>query len=121
MRTLHRICAFLLIALGVVHTALTPVFYGRLSPGAMWFAGSGLAMIFVGFLNVAFGRVVGRDAVIRALCYAANLTTLVFGVLIAVVDGEPQVLFGLVLITVMTATAFMLKGRPAEDAPIQKP
>lgn len=121
MRTLHRICAILLIALGVVHTALTPVFYGRLSPGAMWFAGSGLAMIFVGFLNVAFGRVVGRDAVIRALCYAANLLTLVFEVLIVVVDGEPQVLFGLVLITVMTATAFMLKGRPAEDAPIHNP
>lgn len=109
MRTLHKICTYLLIALGVVHAALTPVFYGRLSPGAMWFAGSGLAMIFVGFLNVAFGRVVGRDTVVRALCYASNLLTLVFGVLIVVVDSEPQVLFGLGLIGVMTVTAFMLK------------
>jgi hypothetical protein len=109
MRTLHSICTYLLIALGVVHAALTPVFYGRLSPGAMWFAGSGLAMIFVGFLNVAFGRVVGRDTAVRALCYTANLLTLVFGVLIVVVDSEPQVLFGLGLIGVMTVTAFTLK------------
>ncbi len=109
IRTLHRVCTYSLITLGVVHTSLTPLFYGRLSPGAMWFAGSGLAMIFVGFLNVAFDRSVGRDRVVRALCYVANLLTLVFGVLIVVVDSEPQVLFGLVLITLMTVTALILK------------
>jgi MFS-type transporter involved in bile tolerance (Atg22 family) len=109
VRTLHSICTYLLVALGVVHTALTPVFYGRLSPGAMWFAGSGLAMIFVGFLNVALGRVVGRDTVVRALCYAANLLTLVFGFLIVVVDSEPQVIFGMLLIVTITLTAFLLR------------
>lgn len=109
MRTLHGICTYLLIALGVVHTALTPVFYGRLSPGAMWFAGSGLAMIFVGFLNVALGRGAGRDAVVRILCYVANLLTAVFGAMIVTVDNEPQVLFGMLLIATMTVTAFMLK------------
>jgi hypothetical protein len=110
VKTLHTVSSYLLVGLGVVHTALTPVFYGRLSPGAMWFAGSGLAMISVGFLNVAFGRGVGLDMVIRALCYVANLLTLIFGALVVIVDSEPQVLFGLVLIGVMTVTAFMLKG-----------
>ncbi len=108
-RIIHAVASCLLIALGAVHTGLTPVFYGRLSPGAMWFAGAGLAMVFVGFLNVAFGRVVGRDKVIRALCYAANLLTVAFGVLIVVVDSEPQVIFGMLLIVTITVTAFLLK------------
>ena len=45
LKTLHKISSALLVALGVVHTAPTPVFYGRLSLGAPWFAGSGLAMV----------------------------------------------------------------------------
>ena len=106
---MHKISSWLLVALGVVHTSLTPMFYGRLSPGAMWFAGSGLAMIFVGFLNVILGREAGRDRLVRVLCYVANLVTTVFGFLIVMVDSEPQVIFGLVLISLMTVTAFLVK------------
>jgi len=110
LKIAHKISSWLLIALGVVHTSLTPMFYGRLSPGAMWFAGSGLAMVFVGFLNIAFARDAGRnDRLVRALCYIANLSTLVFVALIVVVDSEPQVIFGLLLIAVMTVTAFLLR------------
>ena len=106
---MHKISSWLLVALGIVHTSLTPMFYGRLSVGAMWFAGSGLAMIFVGFLNVALNRGAGRDRLVRTLCYVANIITAVFGAMIVVVDYEPQVIFGLVLIFLMTITAFMLK------------
>jgi MFS-type transporter involved in bile tolerance (Atg22 family) len=109
LRTLHKICSILLSALGVVHTALTPVFYGRFSLGALWFAGSGLAMIFIGFLNIILSRDAGRDRVVRMLCYSANLITVVFGALIVFLDTEPQVIFGLALIFLMTATAFTLK------------
>src|SRR5215211_8646183 len=98
LRTLHKISSVLLVALGVVHTALTPVFYGRFSLGALWFAGSGLAMIFVGLVNLTLGRDAGRDRVVRTYCYAANLLTLFFGILIVTLDPEPQVIFGLVLI-----------------------
>lgn len=105
----HQLSSWLLAALGLVHTALTPVFYGRLSVGAMWFAGSGLTMMFVGFLNVALNRGAGRDRLVKILCYAANLLTLVFGVMIVFVTNAPQVVFGLVLISVMTATAFMVR------------
>ena len=41
-------------------------------------------------------------------CYAANLLTLGFGLLFVTLDREPQVIFGLVLIVLMTATAFTL-------------
>jgi hypothetical protein len=107
--TIHKNSSWLLVALGVVHTSLTPMFYARLSVGAMWFAGSGLTMIFVGFLNVALSRGAGSDGLVRILCYAANLITSVFGVMLVVVNYEPQVIFGLVLIFLMTITAFLLK------------
>ena len=59
LKTLHKISSALLVALGLVHTALTPVFYGRFSHNALWFAGSGLAMVFVGLLKLTLGRDVG--------------------------------------------------------------
>ena len=110
LRTLHKISSALLAALGVVHTALTPVFYGRFTMGALWFAGSGLAMIFVGLLNLTLSRDVGRDRVVRVFCYAANLLTLGFGLLFVTLDTEPQVIFGMVMIVLMTATAFAVRG-----------
>ena len=108
MKTLHKISSVLLVALGVVHTALTPVFYGKFSHNALWFAGSGLAMIFVGLLNLTLSRDVGRDGLVRIFCYAANLLTVVFGFLMVTMNREAQVLFGFALIVVMTVTAFML-------------
>lgn len=108
-KTLHKISSVLLTALGVVHTAPTPVFYGRFSLGALWFAGAGLAMVFVGLLNIGLSRAFGRDRLMRILCYAANVITTSFGVLLVTVDIEPQVIFGLVLIILMTITAFMLR------------
>lgn len=110
LSTLHKISSSLLIALGTVHAALTPMFYGRFSLNALWFAGSGLTMIFLGFLNIAMRRAAGRDRLVQILCYAANLITTIFGVLLVTVDNEPQVIFGLVLIVLMTVTAFMLRG-----------
>ncbi len=66
-------------------------------------------MIFIGFLNIAMSKDVGRDQLIRMLCYAGNIITVFFGILIVVVNKEPQVILGLVLIVLMTITAFMLK------------
>jgi MFS-type transporter involved in bile tolerance (Atg22 family) len=109
LKTLHKTCAWLLVALGTVHAALTPMFYGRFSLGALWFLGSGLAMIFLGFLNITLGRSAGHDRLARALCYIANLLCTVFGFLLVTLDSEPQVIFGLVLIVLMTVTAFRVR------------
>lgn len=116
LRTLHKISSVLLVALGVIHTGLTPVFYGKFSHNALWFAGSGLTMIFVGFLNIGLTRDVGRDRIVQVLCYAANLLTLFFGFLMITLDREPQVIFGFLLIALMTITAFLIKGAQNQGA-----
>jgi hypothetical protein len=115
LNLLHKISSCLLIALGIVHTSLTPMFYGRLSLNALWFAGSGLTMIFLGLLNIGVNRSMGRDRLMRILCRAANVVTTVFGVLLVTLDSEPQVIFGLVLIILMTATAFMLRDACGDE------
>ena len=108
-RRLHIICAILLVGLGTVHTLFTLTFATRLTQGALWFAGSGLAMIFAGFLNLALSRSgAGRDRTVRALCHVTNALLLVFGILGAAVVNEPQAYFGLALIVVLAATTFML-------------
>jgi len=57
---------------------LTPMFYGRFSLGALWFSGSGLAIIFVGFLNITLSRADGRNRLAQMFCYIANLLVIVF-------------------------------------------
>ena len=117
-RTVHSTASYLLIALGAVHTALTPVFYTRLTPNAMWFAGAGLAMIFVGFLNVILSSATWLDRLSRALVYVANLLTLGFGSVTIYLDGEPQVVFGMLLIATITVSAFLLKRAAPKGSPL---
>jgi hypothetical protein len=112
LNTVHKVSAWLLVALGVVHTSLTPMFYSRFTLGALWFAGSGLAMIFLGFLNITFGRAVGRDRLVQVLSHIANLLCTAFGMMIVTLDMELQVIFGMLLIVILTVTAFMLGVRP---------
>jgi hypothetical protein len=78
----------------------------------VWFAGSGLAMMFLGFLNITFGRVGGRDRLVLVLCHIANLLCTVFGTMIVTLDMEPQVIFGMLLIVILTVTALMLGVSP---------
>ena len=109
MKTAHKVCAWLLVALGAVHTAVTPLVVERFSARAVWFAGAGLAMIFGGFLNVVLnGSRAALSRAGRALCHAANLLMLVFGALAVTVVPEPQAYFALLLIVVVTFTAYTL-------------
>ncbi len=107
-KKLHAASAVLFVALGVVHTLFTFTFATALTQRAVWFAGSGLAMIFAGFLNIARARSAKSDKVVRALCHTANALLVVFGVLAAVAVNEPQAYVGIALIIVMAATTYKL-------------
>lgn len=52
IQTIHKICTVAVLAIGVIHIAATFVFYSSLSEEAVWFAGAGLAGVFVALLNV---------------------------------------------------------------------
>ena len=108
VKRIHQVCTYLLIGLGVVHTSLTPVFNRNLSVDAMYFASAGLAMVVIGFLNIAMSRNLD-DRLTVILGLIANVLFTIFGALTAWVLKEPQAYFGIVLLLTITATSFLLR------------
>ena len=62
LRAAYEICLWLIAALGCAHLAFAFHDYDEFSLGAMWYAGSGLALVFAGFLNDAHPRGGGATA-----------------------------------------------------------
>lgn len=56
MKTIHVACAYVLANLGVLHTMLTPLFSPGFSTDTLWFAGTGLGILFLGLFNLAVIR-----------------------------------------------------------------
>ena len=75
LRIAYRTCAWLIVALGLLRIAFTPFNYGGLTVGALWFIGSGLALVLAGFLSLILLREgAGHDRFARLLCQIANLS-----------------------------------------------
>jgi hypothetical protein len=77
VRLLLEIVTGLIIAVRCLHIGFTPFSYDRFDMDAMWFVGTGVAIILAGFLNVAVVRAEDRvvraeDRVVRALCFMTN-------------------------------------------------
>ena len=94
MRIFYKIVTGLIIALGSLHSTLTFVFYKEFSPRALWFFGTGLALVMLGFLNVANYRH-GDDKTIRLLCAVSNLIFTALFTAASFIMFEPQVLVGI--------------------------
>jgi hypothetical protein len=104
---IYKIVTFLAIALGVVHLAFTACL-DAFDLNALWFFGSGLAIIFAGFLNLALIRISPKDSLVRALCIVANLTvTILFIIALLTVLQEPQVFVGIGIFALATVFSFL--------------
>jgi hypothetical protein len=110
LRTIHTVCTYLIIALGVLHLVFTFHDYDAFTLRALWFAGAGFAIMFAGFLNLSLLRLAGRDAVVRALCVITNLLCAsLFGAALWLMQ-QPQVFVGVALFAV--AAVASLAARP---------
>ncbi len=99
MKHFYRISAYLLL-IGVIHTALTPLFYDQFSQEALWFAGTGLALIYLSLLNLVAER--NRTKGMLKICVAANLVGLVYGILIVIALPEVQAFISLFIFLAVT-------------------
>lgn len=98
MKTAYKICAWLIVALGCAHALVTLHDYGEFSLRALWFFGSGLALVFAGFLNVAHLRAAaGRDPLVRALTVLTNILCALLFVAALSLMRQPQVFAGVAL------------------------
>lgn len=113
MKKLYKISSHFLM-LGVIHTALTPVFYNEFSEDALWFAGTGLALIFLSLLNIAAERVFERW--ILDICIAANLVGTIYSILTVIALPEIQaVISSLIFLTVMASSLYLRLTTPFES------
>ncbi len=100
LKTIHTTCAYLIVALGLLHLAFTFHDYDAFTLRALWFAGAGFAILFAGFLNLIVLRLAGRDALARTLCVVTNLICAgLFGAALWLMQ-QPQVFVGVLLFTV---------------------
>jgi hypothetical protein len=108
VRLFYRITAYLLL-IGVIHTALTPLFYDRLSVEALWFAGTGFALVFLSLLNIAAEHIF--EPWILNLSIAANLAGCIYSILIVIVLPEVQAYVGLAIFLAVTVTSIIARSK----------
>lgn len=108
LRTIHKIITGLIVALGLLHVSVTFFDYDSFSVEALWFAGTGVAIILAGFLNLVLLRDVGRDKVVQILCVITNVVFAAMFASALLILPQPQVFFGLGLFVVATVFSFIL-------------
>jgi hypothetical protein len=98
-----RTAGGLTVAVGAVHVALTGRDFDLHSLHALWFAGSGLAVMLIGALTL----LADQAAAVRWTAVAANLAGLLLAIAFAVLTGfgGPQ---GILLIALFLAGAASL-------------
>lgn len=111
LRRLHWAAAIAALLLGLAHVAYTGRLHQALTLDALWFAGTGLALIAIALLNITALRAEGRAS--PGLVLAGNLATTGFLVLLWTVHQAPQVMAGLVLFVVLTGCALVQVSKRA--------
>ena len=95
-RTLYAL-AIASVLLGLGHTALTVPMHGGLTLPAVWFLGSGLAMILGGLMNLQALRARGSDRLGGWLPVLSNAALAVFALLVWRFVPAPQVAVAIAL------------------------
>lgn len=74
-----------LLLLGSVHVVLTPMFYNQFNEDFLWFAGTGLSLVYLSFLN--FSRILTEYFSISLMCAIGNSLGLVFIICLMNTEG----------------------------------
>ena len=79
MKVLDHLCAWLLVALGILHTIVMFTVHHRVTYGALWFFGTGMFLILAGLVNAARAQA-GRGApLFRFTAIFANCAVIATG------------------------------------------
>jgi hypothetical protein len=90
---------------------MTARYHDALTPAAVWFAGAGLALVFLGLLNLVAAR--QRKRALSLVCLMANLVGVAYGVTVVITLPVLQAVVALVLLASVTVTTPLSgSGRP---------
>ncbi len=110
LKKLHLICSYLIITLGVIHILFTVCVYDNFSLDAFWFIGSGMTIVFAGFLNLMFLKFTQKDLTVWILCLLGNLFSTGLFIVGLFIIGEPQVFVGTLLFSFAALATFLNRG-----------
>lgn len=112
MRRIDWVATAIATLLGIGHVGFTPTFAPGWTAGAVWFAGSGLALLFLGLLNAA-RLLVGADRRIAWMCLAANATALLWMAFLISLLRAPQAFLALAAVMGVLAGSLASLRRPS--------
>ncbi len=107
MKEIQLVVAVLLILVGIIHIVATPVWFEDFGPAVLWYVGSGLALLFLGFLNIACTRRTERDCVTYWLTIFGNGIGLLFAGTLLYFDREAMSLLVFILIATAAGTSYL--------------
>ncbi len=105
------ILAGLAVTLGLVHLGLSVLAWRNWTPEALWFAGSGLAIVTAGLFNVAMIRADAVDRTQRGVWLGANLAMTGFFLAAWPVLKQPQVIVGGAIFALLCVAVVTARGR----------
>ena len=116
MKTLHRVSTFLILALGILHISLTPVFFRSFTSGALWFVSGGMMIIFLSFFNFILMSDAGKQRLVRVFTHTANVIGLMFAGAMLTIESRrarpgPSSWVVLALLVFETVAAFRHSSR----------
>lgn len=114
MNTIDKVSVVALTLLGFTQLLLTPLFYDAFTQDAVWFFGSGLALVFLGFLNLA--RRISQQKSILVMVAITNTIAVLFTMAVVAVYTVPQAVLALFLtVSVTMATIEQLVARDSAE------
>jgi hypothetical protein len=117
VKTFDSVVAWLIFGVGIVHCFATAVLFKGLRMPAVWFFGSGLALLYVAALNLLRIRYDTVASGVRAVCVVGNSVMMVFVIIVGATMSlrrNPQAVLFIALI--VAATALSILRRPQAPA-----
>jgi hypothetical protein len=124
VRTLDIVIAWILIALGATHIALTRKVHPDIGIDAVWFASGGLLIVTIGVLNllrVAYSSVAKGVYLVSVIANIVLLLLMLFIATLLPIRSNPQVLIALILAALLTAFSVLRRAGHAQASQVQNP
>ena len=99
MKVAYTITSYLFLLLGVSHIAMTRTFFPGFGLDALWFVGTGLALVILALLNLTGLKTSTKQ--IHTLVIIANTLGTILLILIAIKLSEIQAFVGVTLVVAL--------------------
>jgi hypothetical protein len=105
----HSVLSYLIILFGLIHIYFVSCLH-TFDEYALWFIGSGIAIIFAGFINLI--RAKSSEKIVSVLCLLTNFLMTSLFIVAFFAMQKPQVYLGIFIFALALITS--LKNNPKE-------